>query len=128
MDSFAPASWLLGLDVCLHWSIWNVLPDKAIKYTTGSQDTLNGKSRVLVRIQKAINSNCTFSINSDTEDWHTRKKQTLLWSQAQKCGLRRKTNELVSFAVSVQPVISTQQDSSSITSNKNQASCDLLGT
>lgn len=69
-----------------------------------------GRVVFLVKIQKAINSDCTFSINSDPEDRHTRKKQALLWSQAQKCGLRRKTNELVSFAISVHSVISAQQD------------------
>lgn len=91
-----------------HWPIQNVFPDKVIKNTTGSQDALNGKSWVLVT--EAVNSNGTFSINSDIEDWHTRKKQALLWSQSQKCGLRRKTNELVSFPIPVQAVISAQQD------------------
>lgn len=65
-------------------------------------------------IQKAIISTGPFSINSDSEDWYTRKKQAPLWSQSQKCRLRRKTNEIVSFAVPVLAVIRAQQDWSAL--------------
>lgn len=61
-------------------------------------------------IQKAIISTGPFSINSNSEDWYTRKKQAHVWSQSQKCRLRRKTNEIVSFAVPVRAAISAQQD------------------